>query len=161
MATKTKTSTPKSSTINGVHAVVQPRGPPVPASALQNQPRGTPKTSLKSAKSLTIVSWNRSRQTSGGTWPRSGEKSQQLLNIFTWVVSISRGVPPSLIHSSSVLRRMAVPPKNKTQRKKLRVENVKENSESSTPLKRTRRRTSQRASYPSLPIPLGLPESGA
>ena len=38
---ETKTSTPNSSTINGVHTVVQPRGPPVPASARVSPPKQT------------------------------------------------------------------------------------------------------------------------
>ena len=138
MATNNKTSTPKSS-INGVHAVVQHRGP-VPSSALQKQTRGTPNTSPNSLVSSIMVCAYRSTARSGGTWPLIGEKSQQLLKSITWVVSISRGVPPSLHHSPAELRRVAAPPRNKTQRKtNSEFENVWENNERGTPLKWTRR----------------------
>ena len=108
-----------------------------------------------------ITFLNRSAAMTGGTWPRIGEKSQQLLKRITWVVSISRGVPPSLHRIYAVLRRVAAPPRNKTQRKtNSELENVWENNERGTPLKWTRRRTSQRASYPSPPYPSAFGKAG-
>ena len=87
-----------------------------------------------------ITTLNRSAAMTGGTWPRNGEKSQQLLKSITWVVSISRGVPPSLHRISAVLRRVAAPPRNKPKRKtNSELENVWENNERGTPLKWTRR----------------------